>query len=287
MVPTHQYRDQNNHWKPCVIFAMNSQVPEELEMRDVETSETYSVGKARMRAYDPEEQNKMPEPNTNGSTKPNEEQEEQEDQDNILPDNSHNKNKKKPDEVNAAEDSDKKESSEPEVQVQKKNNPVNSLDKVTQAIILRNVQIYKPLEAMKAFKLIYDASVISANNEAHKNEDSNKTNNSINDCNDSYTKRLYQETTTRPFTEKYQINEQEYYKYSAIISTKTNEHNEMPESRLLEEVMKKCTDSERRRWNRWKKNKAIDILQNSNDNETKHQRLQSLNAFKYYEALII
>ena len=286
--PTHEYCNQNNQWKTCVIYSINSRLPEELEVRDVTSAEIYTIRKERIRAYDPDRQlEEMPEPNVSESTEPDEEQESQQE---LLPDNSHNKNKKRSDK--SSEESGNKESLDTEVQIPVQEQPdhPNPLEDEIQTIIQRNSQVFKGVKQQnqtadfQTLKLIYECTIITLNNQTQKNINKNNNNNSTND---SYTKRLYQETTIQPFTEKYPINEQEYYKYSAIISTYTNEHNEIPESRLLEEVIKKCTDSERRRWNRWKENKSIDILQDDQNVRSKHQILQSLNVFKHYEAFII
>ena len=294
---THQFQNRNNEWKPCVIYAINPKKPGKLDVRDLETAQIITVTQARIREYesDTQEQDQpgqkeMPEPYTDGSAEPEKHQDNQRE---ILPDNSHNKNKKRTEDININEESDDKEALEPEAQTQEQAGASKSLNKTIETLLQRNIQIYQKLKDSnvtsdpEVFKLIYESTVISANNEIQKEETQNITNHNIPNDGDSYTKRLYQETTIRPFTEKYPMSEQEYYKYSAIISTYTNEHNEIPEPRLLEEVIKKCTDSERRRWNRWKENRSIEILQNSNDNRTKHQVLQSLNAFKYYEAFVI
>ena len=282
MDPTHQFRDQDNKWKPCILHAIDPRKPGQLEVRNLENAQIITVSETRMREYDSDTQDRaaqkeMPEPCTDSSA-----DKQQGEQEEIRPYNSHNNNRKSTEKINVSEESDGKEALEPEAQARKQSSVSEPLDKKTEALIQRNIQIYKKLKELsvtddpEAFKLIYESTIISANNETRKEDNQNTTICNKQNDGDSYTKRLHQETTIRPFTEKYPTSEQEYYKYSAIISTYANEHDEIPERRLLQEVMKKCIDSERRRWNRWKENKATDILQNSNDDKTKHQVLQSL-----------
>ena len=119
MTPTHQCRNQNDCWKPCVTYCVNPSTPGQLNVRDAETSEVHTIGHARIRPYDrdneqeqdEETQKEMLEPHTNGSTESDEEQEEN------LPDDSHNKNEKKSDSTIVKERSDNEQPLEPEEQV--------------------------------------------------------------------------------------------------------------------------------------------------------------------------
>ena len=267
--PTHKYKNDNGNWKKCVIYFINPTTPETIDVRDVEIGTTHTIPVADVKPYDPneEEQDEQQDP-------PLQEQIDDDQRSQQIVDNN---------EQDLPGQNDVQIISEEEIRALEND---NALDETTANILKRNIHIFNRLKHQSAnisqtdFKMIYDATIISANMNL-KAQPANNNNNE-----DNYTKRLYQETTIKSFTEKYPLNEQEYYKYSATISIYVNEHNEIPESRLLEEVIKKCTDDERRRWNRWKKNKSTEIIQ-INPNQTKHQILQSLNIFKHYEAFII
>ena len=275
--PTHKYKNNEGTWKKCVIYFIDPNSLDTVKVRDLEGGTIHTIPANDVKTYNAEEEEEEDEED-DGDQEENDDQAPLQEQENDQQS------------VNAQDNVQAEPRSE-DVQIISGSQiraleAENVLDKKTADLLNRNISIYAKLKNKAAgvssadFRMIYDATIISAN--YHENPPlTNKG-----DEKESFTELLYQEATIKPFTEKYPQNEQEYYKYSANITTFTNEHNKIPEPRLLEQVIKKCTDDERRRWNRWKENKAIEMLQ-TNDNQTKHQILQTLNAFKYYEAFII
>ena len=85
----------------------------------------------------------------------------------------------------------------------------------TQLLLQRSVNIYNNLKNVKftnnfqTFKLIHEATVVTVNNKAERDKNANNANDSTNDSDVTHTKRLHQETTIQPFTEKHPLNEQE------------------------------------------------------------------------------